>query len=415
MIAPSVVTVVLIVFAVVAFRWPRYAVAGLVVGAPAYLLRSTLVGYPTTALEAGVLGTVAGWLAGIVARQSFGNVVAQLRLIFDRPLIVALAVTVTGWLVATAASINLPASLGALKAWLVEPLLISLIVVHEFRTSADQRLLRTALLAALLWVSVVGLVQLATFRSTVEGGRLSSVFAPVANYLAMFIVPLLVLAVGWWLQRQAWWLSGISAVLGAAALLLSFSFGGYLALVAGLLVLAIRLLDPIRRRRPLMLITVVGGLLLLILSPTHYLREKLNFVTRSSSLVRTQIWRTAVEVGREHPLLGIGPNTFEQAYRATVPRLYFPPLEWLVAKPHNLYLNLWLETGVLGLIGTLWLLGLCLRRMWGQPAGSVYAAAIISILAHGLVDTPLFKNDLALLAAVIIALGLLSATSPTQN
>jgi O-antigen ligase len=95
--------------------------------------------------------------------------------------------------------------------------------------------------------------------------------------------------------------------------------------------------------------------------------------------------------------------------------LYFPPLEWLVAKPHNLYLNLWLETGLLGLIGTLWFLGLYLRRMRRHPAGSIYAAAVVSILVHGLVDTPLFKNDLALIAVVIVAMGLASSAPETQN
>lgn len=416
MMAPMVIGLVAVGFALLARRWPRYAVAAVVVGSPAYLLRSTVFGFPTTVLEAAILGMVIGWFIGLLARRSLSEVAVTVKSVVGRPLALPLVLITAGWILATLVSIDARASLGALKAWLIEPALVGLMVVHEFRNENFRWILRRALLFVSLWVSTAGLVQLALFRQTIEGGRVSSIFTPVANYLAMFVAPLLVLAVGWWWQGRERQLSGAAVVVGLAALLLSFSFGGYLSLAAGLGVLAVVALGQTNRRRALSGLVLGGLVLLLALMPTHYFQEKLNFVTRSSSLVRTQIWRTALAIGREHPLLGVGPNAFERAYRETVPRFYFPPLEWLVAKPHNLYLNLWLETGLLGLIGTSWLLLIVVRRTLGAGGGAViYGAAVISIMVHGLVDTPLFKNDLALIAAVIVALGLLAPSPQKQN
>ncbi|MBI4090299.1 MAG: O-antigen ligase family protein [Candidatus Kerfeldbacteria bacterium] len=416
MISPITIGLVAIGFAVVGWQWPRLAVAAVVIGSPAYLLRSSVAGVPTTVLEAAVVGAAAGWLVGLATRRSLGRVVDTLRQAVGRPLLIPIGLIAAGWILATVVSIDLRASLGALKAWLLEPVLVGLMAMHEFRNERSIPTLRRALLAALLLVSAAGLVQLAFFRQSIEGGRVSSVFAPVANYLAMFTVPLLILAIGWWWQRLERQLSGFATAVGLVVLLLSFSFGGYLSLAAGLSALAVVALGRTNRRRALIGLVLAGAVLLLALLPTRYVQEKLNFVTRSSSLVRTQIWRTALAIGQERPLLGIGPNAFEPAYRRTVPRFYFPPLEWLVAKPHNLYLNLWLETGLLGLIGTVWLLVHFVRRTLQAGSTAVpYGAAAVGIMTHGLLDTPLFKNDLAVIAAVIVALGLLSSLPAKQN
>src|SRR5262249_42068731 len=147
-------------------------------------------------------------------------------------------------------------------------------------------------------------------------------------------------------------LAMVSAIIGLITLGLSYSYGGFLAVVVGVITLLVLTLPGSVRRKVIWGIASVVVLVFLIQLPSTRFHEKLNFTTRSSGLVRTQIWRTAIEIGKQHPLFGIGPNTFERAYRKVAPTLYHPPLEWLVAKPHNLYLNLWVETGILGLIGT---------------------------------------------------------------
>jgi O-antigen ligase len=214
------------------------------------------------------------------------------------------------------------------------------------------------------------------------------------------------------LISKRWW---IAAAVQALALLLSMSYGGFLSVaVAGVFLL---LCMPNKQLRKKIFIsgTIAAALFIAILSQTENFREHFA-ADRSSGLVRTQIWVTSWALIRQHPITGIGPNTFEQAYRKEVPRHYFPPLEWLVAQPHNLYLTLWLETGILGLMT---FLGLLIYHTWflfrtffrderHRGITIVSLAALLAILVHGCLDTPYFKNDLAiefLLIAILPWLG----------
>ena len=86
--------------------------------------------------------------------------------------------------------------------------------------------------------------------------------------------------------------------------------------------------------------------------------------------------------------------------------------------PHNIFLNFWSELGILGALIFDWLivkyliisLGLFLfNKKIKQNSVNRYLAlglfsAMIVILVHGLVDVPFFKNDLAALFFILLAL-----------
>jgi O-antigen ligase len=355
------------------------------------------------------MGTLVGWFVHLVVQlverqKNVRGLWDQLSAVVPKSFVIFFLITALGWIVATVWSIDVRASLGVLKAWFLEPVLFCIVLLLELKTTSDRSRLEFAMLVALMWVSLAGLFQLVLFRSTVEDGRLSSVFAPVANYFAMFAAPLLVYAMGMAIvERRRLTLPFI--VIGIVAIVLSISYGGILAVGAGLLVLIVAGLAGRQRKRAFVGAIVVLVLFIAVQIPTRHFQEKLNFTTRSSGLVRTQIWRTALEIGRQHPVLGIGPGTFEKAYRIVAPTLYHPPLEWLVAKPHNLYINLWVETGILGVIGTLGMFFMAFRYAFKRgELAAVPAAAAIAMLVQGILDTPLFKNDLAVIGFVMLAL-----------
>ena len=82
--------------------------------------------------------------------------------------------------------------------------------------------------------------------------------------------------------------------------------------------------------------------------------------------------------------------------------------------PHNLFLNVWSELGLAGLLFTVaalfWLsirLFRLLRRREAWAVGAVLAW--VALIVHGLVDVPFFKNDLAILT---VALALLAVFVP---
>ena len=136
-----------------------------------------------------------------------------------------------------------------------------------------------------------------------------------------------------------------------------------------------------------------------------------NSTERNSLTTRLQIWEISWELVKQQPLLGVGLGNFYAPYRAQAFAMYSPPLEWEVVKAHNLFLNLWLEVGLLGLLVFIYLIIIyshCVSKLlkqnltpteWWILAASV--SALTSTLAHGLLDTPYFKNDLAILFLLI--------------
>lgn len=394
--------------------WRReYGVAAVVLLWPAYLLRTTIFGIPTTALELSIYALVVGWIVMSLNQKSFAR--PQL----PRNILIFVGLWALAWIAATIFSQDRQASLGALKAWLVDPLLFGYVVLAIIGTARQRTILLQSVSLSGAMVALAGIAQLIWFRDTLQDNRLSSFFHPVANYAAMFLGPILILTVGWllWKQLSRWW--WIAVVVMAAALILTVSFGGYLAVGVGAFILWWRW--PNRRAKGLAMIIAAVAILLgiFVLSKTPYLAEKFTSSDRSSALVRTQIWRTSVEMIKDRPFFGVGPNAFEPIYRATIPKLYWPPLEWLVSQPHQLYLALWLETGLLGLIVFFGLMTLWIKRVWrmartGDEIAVTALAAMLAILAHGLVDTPYFKNDLALIFVLVFILPFL-ATEETHD
>jgi putative inorganic carbon (HCO3(-)) transporter len=114
---------------------------------------------------------------------------------------------------------------------------------------------------------------------------------------------------------------------------------------------------------------------------------------------RFEIWKTAINSFISYPITGIGPGTFQD---------YFPPYpKWGVPQPHNIFLAFLLQTGLVGFVGFMlilvWFFSSCGRPTvgWRQL---VIVCLMIYILAHGLVDTTYWKNDLAIMFWMIIGM-----------
>ncbi len=386
--------------------------SALVMVLPAYLLRTEIVGIPTTALELSIFVAAAGVLVSLWRKRLPWHWVRMTKTTWW-----LLGAWVVAWVVATALADDRQAALGALKAWLIDPLIFVGILAVTISTARDRHLLLSAALLSGFHVAVAGLVQFVAFRETLQEGRLSSYFAPVANYAAMYLAPLVILQAGLLLHGERrgkfWWsLFGVTTL----ATIGTFSFAGFLSLAVGGIVLWWKLPTGRLKKNLLMTGAIVGVLGVLVLTQTKNFNQHFNFSDRSSGSVRQQIWVTSWALVKKNPIVGIGPNNFEAAYRTELPHHYFPPLEWLVAQPHNLALALWLETGLLGLLAFtglfLYHLVIVWRKFLPEPQERAVAiaslAALIAIIVHGLFDTPYFKNDLAplfLLIAILPWLG----------
>jgi len=390
----------LAIITALATAWrPMWGMMVLVLAWPSYLLRTSIVGVPTTALELSIYAAAAAILIRLLTKSTTWHWVAMTKTTWW-----LLALWVIAWITATAMAADTAAALGALKAWMLDPLLFVAILAVVVRTVEDrQQIVNAALLSGVL-VALAGLVQLLFFRSTLQEGRLSSWFAPVANYAAMYLAPLFVLGAGLLLHdRRTTWRWAAVIIIGLATIL-TLSFGAYLAVAVGLIYIWWYLPAGVSKRRLARIGAVVVVIGILGLTQTRNFQQHFDFTGRSSGSVRQQIWVTSWALIKQRPWFGVGPNNFETAYRAELPKHYFPPLEWLVAQPHNLYLALWLETGLLGLLTFLALLGRHTKLVWQKflpderhrAMAIASSAAMIAVIVHGFIDTPYFKNDLAL-------------------
>ncbi|MDP3962279.1 MAG: O-antigen ligase family protein, partial [bacterium] len=125
---------------------------------------------------------------------------------------------------------------------------------------------------------------------------------------------------------------------------------------------------------------------------------------RSSFASRMMIWQSAGKMIADNPIFGIGLGRFQEVYLEY--QKYFPPyLEWAVPQPHNLYFAVWLQTGLMGLIGfTLliaWVIFLLVKNKSRESA--LLLGLLTLYLLYGLFDTPFFKTDLAFAFWLVIA------------
>ncbi|MCS6834566.1 MAG: O-antigen ligase family protein [Anaerolineae bacterium] len=137
-----------------------------------------------------------------------------------------------------------------------------------------------------------------------------------------------------------------------------------------------------------------------------------------SNAGRLDMWRGALLLAFEHPLLGVGYGQFGRAFR----EVRDPAVaQDQLASAHNLYLNTLAETGIVGAALALWAVfawAAQVRRHWLAASSAqrrrIEAAlcALLGLAAHSLVEV-LSVTPLALLAVLLAAYA--STPSPTSR
>ena len=136
-----------------------------------------------------------------------------------------------------------------------------------------------------------------------------------------------------------------------------------------------------------------------------------------SGQLRLNIWQGAVKMLEDSPILGVGLGGYEKMAPLYQERYYNTNGELVSVEthpyPHNLFLAFYLELGFFGFLFFCLILGLFFSHSFVLLKkqkdflilGAVFS--MITILIHGLVDTPYFKNDLSVLFWIIFSLPLI--------
>ena len=124
---------------------------------------------------------------------------------------------------------------------------------------------------------------------------------------------------------------------------------------------------------------------------------------------RSVLWSTALDVSRDHPVFGIGPDNYRLTYG---PRLGLAAWDTRV-HTNNTYLEVLVGMGVVGLAALLWLAIAGARstlalvrsaRPDTVPFVAATTAACLAIAAHGVVDSFLTFTSTYVVFALAVGL-----------
>ena len=137
-----------------------------------------------------------------------------------------------------------------------------------------------------------------------------------------------------------------------------------------------------------LIFAIVAGIFVTVLPQINSRFETLkNVSTEQSVTERVLIWRSAIAMIEDNPILGVGFGNFEQKYQ----REYILPeaKERWQSHAHNVYLQFWAENGVIGLASFCALFGYILQQSWRHRQNK-YAAMIffstLGFLLYSLTD-----------------------------
>ncbi len=380
-----------------------WGLAFLPILAPAYLVRFKLGPLPTTALEIilgvfFVLFTLAngktGWMAGARRLGTF-----------------RLPVLVWG-LASFAAALWAPdmfQGLGLWRAYVLEPVLLFMVLAHEFQDPYRRGFLRLSMYALAWLMAGWGLFQYLTgfgipspWNVALGAGRRATGPFPFPNALALITAPIGAYAFARFVKAPG---NAISLLTFGAALLAALvarSDGAALALV----VVATLLLLLERRFRLVGVGLILVGVIALAALPAIRAEvwQEVSFQSWSGR-VRVWMWDETLQMLRDRPLTGAGLG----GYPTVVAPYHGHDFIEIFQYPHNIVLNFWSETGLVGLIAFVWIMLVWLRqgkRMGGEAWTTALAVTGV-IFIHGLVDVPYFKNDLAVVFFMLLVLSVI--------
>ncbi|MFA6161156.1 MAG: O-antigen ligase family protein [Patescibacteria group bacterium] len=435
---------------------------------PLYVVRFNIGPLPTTLLEIFVLVSFVVWLGvkllgvetSLAGRLNFSTNRTERRptrgvsTITKKPTFQRWFWPVIVWLIATLIAVFIApdkwAALGHWRAFMLEPILVFVMLMDVLgRSKVDEKdagldatcsgldarfcvstkMLMNGIATVCILLGVYSIIQYFTGWGipspwdALPGRRATGIFG-FPNGLSLFMAPFGIVCFIEWLRRKSplpplsrgfpevsldkgrfrgiFFLS--AATLAGVAEILAQSMGGMLAMGIGLV---LALLINKNTRRVGLAVTVIGliasGIVgYKILNTQLHPANIGNTIATSkkwSSMVRTVIWQESWQIVKVHPFMGTGLRSYQTAiipfHKATWMEIY--------PHPHNIILMLWIETGLLGLLSFIWL---CV--VWVQAVRKnknwIWLVPLVVILAHGMVDMPYFKNDLAMQFWILAAL-----------
>jgi len=281
------------------------------------------------------------------------------------------------------------------------------LAVQVSRTAANLRLLGWMVTVFGSAVAMFSVIQSLTFNGRIywvwQKFDLGVVYGPYVNHahyagLTEMLTPFpLVLAIADILSRPLRFLCLFAAALMGATIFLSKSRGGIIAFLLELVLLGMFIALQRRHRSTLKWFLPFAAVVLVLgwlggTSTYHHLVTFLDPLQPSLAGFRLNIVHDSFKMIAEKPVLGWGLGTFPSVY----PQFRSSYTSFFINQAHNDYLQVLVETGVVGLVFVLWFVARLYRaalaqvdRWWRDRTQAVKLAALVGctgLLIHSFGD-----------------------------
>lgn len=378
---------------------------------PAYLIRFSVFGFPTTILEVSILLLFLVFL--------IKNIKSIKKIsITHYPLLITLFLFLTAATISIFVSPDLRVAAGVWKAYFIEPFLFLIVFVSVIKKDDIKNIFKYLSVSVFL-LSIFALYQKFTgafifneFWAAEATRRVTSIF-PYPNALALFLAPIIILLIGFLVQQIKnkklfiiHYLLFITIILGLIAIYFTKSKGALLAILAGIIFYAIFYKGYRKIFTGILICVLVFLCFSVLVNGFPDLRGTSTVEGGDSITTRIAMWQEAWQMLKTKPLLGAGLAGYQTAVAPFHEKDYIE----IFLYPHNIIFNFWSEVGLLGLLAFIGIIVYFYKRGFVaqafRPDGlqTIIMAGMTALLVHGLVDVPYFKNDLSVLFWIIIGM-----------
>ncbi len=386
---------------------------------PTYLLRFSVGPFPTTILEILTLLTFATFV--FQYRKSFRF--SQIPNFLSKNKLIAIGVFLflLGSTISIFTAVDVRKALGEWKAFYVEPVLLFLVISSHLKSVGAKRKeiiekyillplllcgLGTALLA--IYQHFTGWMVPEAFWANRNTFRVTGWYG-FPNAVGLFLAPLIPLSLFAILSQRHQKISllkmtGILTFLTIPfALIFAKGSGPIIGMLAGI---GFLLLIYKKTRSAAIIAGIVGLVSLFVLPIPQSVKDELFFQDRSGQ-IRLSIWQETKKFLQDSPVLGAGIASYDEKIAPYHQLVNGEGIE-IFHHPHNIFLTMWVNLGLVGLMGFILILisffRMGFKELKKNPLAPFVLATMVTILIMGLVDSPYIKNDLSIFFWLLPAL-----------
>jgi O-antigen ligase len=444
-----------ILYFILVLRRLDWAVMFLIAALPVYLIRFNILGVPLTLLETMILISFGAWFI-----TNFNKLKTNLTNLFKRDknkikidypfkheIILMLIIS----FIAAGVSGFSDEALGIWKAYFFEPALLFILVINIFKEKDGINKILWPLAISAFAVSVFAIYQKFTgafivneFWAAEETRRVVSFFG-YPNAVGLYLGPVILILIGWLIQQAAaakeriisYKLLVIFIIIVISLLSIYFakSEGALIGIIAGLFVFGIFANKKIRWITVGLAVLAVMGIMVFVPAREYAVNKIL--LRDLSGQIRKAQWAETWEMLNDGKLIfGAGLANYQNAikpyhkagifvrdyndpnwHRKTVWNEEFRNSVWqpteIYLYPHNIFLNFWVELGLAGMLLFAWIIVKYFIIGFKIIRHSTFdirhltiglLSALVVVIIHGLVDVPYFKNDLAPMFWIFLAM-----------